>query len=251
MQTQYDIDKATAEDERIPACALRYLLAAHHIGCDHALDELIRGFSFLIYPIAERIGEVRSHRPQHDLLAIMFDDLARILLARRKKPIHASKLEAHLRRELSNVLKHEAEEKNRNIKDKHHGANAGSLKHKTKTTQLRDGTTIAAYDDPTNSDLRRYGRGKWRKPRGVDLPVTVSDERERRRHRSGWYDKYVSRAEIALKYLRLSRDEAEILRHAAAGNGPEEIERMTKFNAGYVAVVLRNIEERIKELSAA
>jgi hypothetical protein len=208
---------------------------------------LRRGLSHLIFDFVEKLTKCAERRLE--LLPILYSDLSATLLACRKSRLPADKLEAHLKREFSNVLKQEAESKCRAIKDSHHGKDAGRLRQKFKQVTLSDGTIIPAYADPAADSFRKDRLGRWRKPRGVDLPVTSDDVRERKRQESGWYEEYVGRAEIALKYLRLSRDETEILRHAAAGNGPEEIERMTKFNAGHVASVLRSIEQRIVELT--
>ena len=76
---QHDHDRQLADAERIPSFVLPYLLAAHRSGCDAAFDELRRGFAHLVFEVAERITDSLAARLE--LMAFMYDDLARVLMA--------------------------------------------------------------------------------------------------------------------------------------------------------------------------
>jgi hypothetical protein len=151
-----------------------------------------------------------------------------------RKP--ANEVTAYLARELSNSPKH-ADDPGFIILESHKGKDRGKMVCRQ-----------SAHDPFCNRPDRdlREGRGPWRKPRGVAMHLTNDDDRERLRHKSGWYAGYTERAEDALRFLSLTGDEFEIVRHASWGDSPEEIVRMSRFNAEYVNGVIAGLPQRLR-----
>jgi hypothetical protein len=241
VERQYALSRQTAVDDKITSAALPQLLAEFYSGRldafeDDPFEKLNRGLAYLCFQVAERVAQTIKRRMA--LLPVMVVDLGDALVRCRKQRKPAHQVEAYLRRELSNSPKHERDA-GFIILDAHKGK--GKDRGKMVCRQSADDP----WCDAPVRDLRE-GRGLYRKPKGVDLQTSKDDDRERQRFKQGFYLAYTERAEDALKFLALTPDEFEIVRFASAGDSPEDIVRMSRFNAKYVNGVLASIPARLR-----